>query len=74
MTDLPVRELEMGQLALALVIEDFRQRVARQETTETEVAAVMESALAHFPPEFEPDIRKFLATARADRTAAVQTA
>lgn len=68
MTDLPVRELEMGQLALALVLEDFRQRVAREQTTEAEVVAVMEAALSHFPPEFEPDIRRFLATARTDRT------
>lgn len=60
MTDLPIREIEMGQLALALVIEDFRKRVRREETTEAEVAEIFEAALSHFPADFEVDVRAFL--------------
>lgn len=55
--------IEMGQLALSLVLEDFRRRVERGEMTETVVADIVSDALGRFPPEFEADLRSYMATA-----------
>lgn len=54
--------VEMGQLALALVIEDFRRRIEAKTMTEAEFADLVTAALGRFPPEFEADLRAFMAT------------
>lgn len=56
-------QIEMGQLALSLVLEDFRRRVEREEMTEAAVADIVRDALGRFPPEFEADLRSYMATA-----------
>ena len=55
-------EIEMGQLGLALVMEDFRRRIESKAMTEADVAELMTAALGRFPPEFEPRLREFLAS------------
>lgn len=54
--------IEMGQLALALVMEDFRRRIEAKSVTEAEFADLITAALVRFPPEFEADLRAFMAT------------
>lgn len=61
MTDPSRADIEMGQLALALVMEDFGRRIAREEATEAEVAAIVDAALGRFPPEFESGLRDYMA-------------
>ena len=55
-------DIEMGQLGLALVMEDFRRRIESRAMTEADVAELMTAALDRFPPEFEPRLREFLAS------------
>ena len=55
-------EIEMGQLGLALIMEDFRRRIERSEMTEEALADLLNGALNRFPPEFETELRGYLAT------------
>ncbi len=61
MTEEMKADIEMGQLALGLVMEDFRRRLERKEMSEADIAELVESALKRFPSDFEPQIRKLVA-------------
>jgi hypothetical protein len=58
-------KMEQGQLALALVMEDFQRRVEREEASEEELSALMSAALDRFPPEFQSKLRAELAARSA---------
>ena len=62
MTSSTRADIEMGQLALALVMEDFRRRLERKDTTEAEFADLVTTALGRFPPEFESGLRDYMAS------------
>lgn len=70
MTEATQADIEMGQFALGLVMEDFRRRLDRKEMTEAEVAELVTSALKRFPSDFEPKVRDLVASYSADRQAA----
>ena len=61
MTEETKADIEMGQLALGLVMEDFRRRLERKEMSEADIAELVESALMRFPRDFEPQIRQLVA-------------
>jgi len=55
-------EVEMGQLGLALVMEDFRRRIERGDMSEEAFADLLTGALNRFPPEFETELRGYLSS------------
>lgn len=61
MTSSARADIEMGQLALALVMEDFRRRLERKDVTEMELADLVTAALKRFPPDFEAELREYIA-------------
>lgn len=70
MTEDTKADIEMGQLALGLVMEDFRRRLERKEMSEADVAELVESALKKFPGDFEPRVRQVVARYSQGRHAA----
>lgn len=53
----PSKPASSGDLALALVFEDMKARVARSELTEADARDLLGAALDHFPAEAHADLR-----------------
>lgn len=62
MTPPALSDVQMGKFALALVMEDLRRRVEREETSEAEVAELVTAALDRFPDEFQSNLRTYAAS------------
>lgn len=50
------KAMDLGKLALAIVIEDLRARVSKAQLSEDEARELVAAALHRFPPDMHPEL------------------
>lgn len=54
--DIKTDPAAMGELALAIVYEDLKARVSRDELSEEDARGLIAAALHHFPADMHPQL------------------